>query len=196
MDYMHTHPHATLRYYKSDMKLHIDSDAAYLVMPQAKSRVAGYFQLTNEPDTPEHFRNGHILVECRTLRHVVTSSAEAEMGGVFHNTQIAIPLQRLLIGLGHPQPPTPIKTDNTTAQTFVNNTILPKRSKTWDMRYHWLRDRKNANEFRYYWMKGSDNDADPFTKHFTAKANRANRPKYVQDHHCINVIFSPCAPSA
>ena len=43
MDYLHTHPNVRLRYHKSDMQLHIDSDAAYLVAPKAKSRVAGYF---------------------------------------------------------------------------------------------------------------------------------------------------------
>ena len=43
LDYLHTHPNATLRYYKSDMCLTIDSDAAYLVAPGAKSRIAGYY---------------------------------------------------------------------------------------------------------------------------------------------------------
>ena len=43
MDYLHTHPDAKLRYHKSEMQLHIDSDAAYLVVPKAKSRVSGYF---------------------------------------------------------------------------------------------------------------------------------------------------------
>ena len=36
MDYLHTHPNAKLRYVKSDMKLHVDSDAAYLVEPKLK----------------------------------------------------------------------------------------------------------------------------------------------------------------
>ena len=35
MDYAHTYPNATIRYHASDMCLHIDSDAAYLVQPQA-----------------------------------------------------------------------------------------------------------------------------------------------------------------
>ena len=36
LDYLYTHPHSTLRFHKSDMCLHIDSDAAYLVAPGAK----------------------------------------------------------------------------------------------------------------------------------------------------------------
>ena len=40
MNYAHTYPNAKIRYHTSDMCLHIDSDAAYLVQPQARSRVA------------------------------------------------------------------------------------------------------------------------------------------------------------
>ena len=35
MDYLATHPNAKLRYHKSDMQLHIDTDAAYLVAPNS-----------------------------------------------------------------------------------------------------------------------------------------------------------------
>ena len=43
MDYLHTHLNAKLRYFRSEIQLHVDSDAAYLVAPKTKSRVAGYF---------------------------------------------------------------------------------------------------------------------------------------------------------
>ena len=49
LTYVKTYPDAKVRYHASDMILHIDSDAAYLVMPGAKSRVAGYPQ---EEPTP------------------------------------------------------------------------------------------------------------------------------------------------
>ena len=60
------------------MVLTIDSDAAYLVElePQAYSRVIGYFQL-NITNKYSKFVNGAILIECKTLRHVVASSVEA-----------------------------------------------------------------------------------------------------------------------
>ena len=35
MDYAHTYPSATIHYHASDIHLHIDSDAAYLVLPKA-----------------------------------------------------------------------------------------------------------------------------------------------------------------
>ena len=43
LDYANTYPNACFRFHVSDMELTVDSDAAYLVMPKARSRVAGYF---------------------------------------------------------------------------------------------------------------------------------------------------------
>ena len=88
MDYANTYPNAVLRFHASDMVLHIDSDAAYLVLPKARSRVAGYFRLLNQ--TPKSPDNGAILVECKGLQHVVSSAAEAETHGVFHNAKIRV----------------------------------------------------------------------------------------------------------
>ena len=42
LDYCATHPEAEIVYRASDMQLFVDSDAAYLVAPKARSRVAGY----------------------------------------------------------------------------------------------------------------------------------------------------------
>ena len=114
LDYVATYPNVSLRYHASDMQLHVDSDAAYLVAPKARSRVAGYYnfpnQTCNSKVLPEI--NHPILIECKTIRHVVASAAEAEPAGVFHNAQTTIPLRRILQALGHQQKPTPIKTDN------------------------------------------------------------------------------------
>ena len=174
MDYAATHPQVFIRYYASDMILWVDSDAAYLVMPNAKSRISGYFQLINHPDEGLNPTiNGPILVECKTLKHVVSSAAEAETAGVFHNAQIAIPIRYILECLHHPQPPTPLKTDNSTTYGFVTNNIHQKRSKSWDMRYHWLRDKQTQQQIKVYWEKASskgiiNNNADYTTKHHPA----------------------------
>ena len=139
LDFVATHPDATLRYRASNMILHVDSDAAYLVAPKARSRIAGYYYLSNL-DTPPPL-NGAIHVECKTLKHVVASAAEAEVAGIFLNAQQILPIRRILHALGHVQPPTPVKTDNSTANGFIHNNIHQKRSKSWDMRYYSLRDK-------------------------------------------------------
>ena len=49
LDYAATYPNAKVRFHKSDMILHVDSDAAYLVQPNARSRIAGSFKLSCKP---------------------------------------------------------------------------------------------------------------------------------------------------
>ena len=84
MDYANTYQNAYVRFYASDMQLMIDLDAAYLVLPKVRSRIAGYFRLANTPTSIYKYKdNGAILIECHTLRDVVTSAAEAETKGVF-----------------------------------------------------------------------------------------------------------------
>ena len=45
LDYVATYPDVILRFYASDMILKVDSDAAYLVLPKARSRIVGYSRL-------------------------------------------------------------------------------------------------------------------------------------------------------
>ena len=85
----------------------------------------------------------------------------------------------MLHALGHPQPPTPVRTDNSTATSFANSTYTPKRSKSWDMRYHWLQDRTKSKDFHIYWDKGSRNRADYSTKHFPPSYHQEQRPNYI-----------------
>ena len=48
LDYCYDNPDAVKLYVASDMILFIDSDAAYLVEPEAKSRAGGFFYLGNK----------------------------------------------------------------------------------------------------------------------------------------------------
>jgi hypothetical protein len=113
MDYAATHPLAIIRYHTSNMILHVDSDAAYLVQPNTRSRYAGHFFLSSNPPPlpakPIPERNGAIITVCKTICNVVASAAEAETGGVYNNAQDAVIIRIALQELGHPQPPTPIK---------------------------------------------------------------------------------------
>lgn len=118
------------------MRLIVDSDAAYLVLPNARSRIAGYFRPGeqyipgNSNDAPSRTPNAPILVECKTLRHAVASAAEAETSGIYHNDQTILPIRTLLEALGHPQKSTPIKPENSTVVGFVKRNIHQKKSKS------------------------------------------------------------------
>ena len=95
----------------------------------------------------------------------MVSAVEAEIAGIFYNAQTAITFRTILEALNHTQPSTPIKTDNTTTTGFIHNNVHQKRSKSWDMRYFWLGDRKTQNRLEFYWQPGHHSYADYFAKH-------------------------------
>ena len=71
MDYLATYPNAKLQYYTGDMKLQVETDTAYLVLSNTRSRVAGHFYLTAVPTTNKAYTNQYkasILTECHTLK--------------------------------------------------------------------------------------------------------------------------------
>jgi hypothetical protein len=84
----------------------------------------------------------------------MTSATEAETGGVYGNAQEAIACCISLHALRHPQLAMPLKTDNSTLHSFVHANIKQRRSKTWDMRWNWLRDKYTHDQLRIYWDKG------------------------------------------
>ena len=183
LEFCASHPNASIRYTASDMIPHVDTYAAYLVLPGAKSRIAGYYYLAQQPPpqgTPHRKMNWAIHVECKTLKRVVASAAEAETGGLFVNSQLTLPIRQSLQDLGHKQPPTPLKTDNSTSCKFVHNDTKQKKSKLWDMRFNWLRDRTTIQKMlRIYWEVGSKNWADYFTKHHLSSHHKTMRPVYI-----------------
>ena len=121
------------------------------------------FFLSDDVDNPPN--NGAILTLATIIKAVMSSAAEAELGALYLNAKEGVYLRQILTELGHPQPRTPIQTDNSTAEGVINNKIQPKWTKAMDMRFHWLRNREAQGQFRIYWRPGKTNLADYFTKH-------------------------------
>jgi hypothetical protein len=105
----------------------------------------------------------------------MSSAAEAEIGAVFINAKEGAVLRTTLEELGHPQPPTPMETNNTTATGYSNGTIKQKRSKATDMRFYWIKDRVKQGQFDVYWGPGYQNLADYFTKHHSPELHKRMR---------------------
>jgi hypothetical protein len=116
--------------------------------------------------------NGSILNVASVIKNVVASAAESEAGACFHNAQSGAPLRVTLTELGRTQPPTPLRTDNSTDFGILNETIKQKGSKAMDMRYHWLTDRIRQKQFDVYWQPGRENLADYHTKHHSAQHHK------------------------
>jgi hypothetical protein len=145
LNYAASHPDAVLRYHASDMILYVHSDASYLSEPKARSRVGGHFYLSSKPVDPTKPpnapvpNNGAVHTGATILKNVMSSVAEAELGGLFVNTKDATVLRQTLTEMGWPQPPTPIQTDNSTACGIANGTLRQRKSKAMDMRFYCVR---------------------------------------------------------
>ena len=176
LNYAACNPNAEILYRKSDMILQTHADAAYLVCPQARSRAGGYHFLGNIDRTQF---NGPILILAKVIKNVMASAAEAEIGSLFMNAQDAVPLRNCLIDLGHPQPATPLTTDNSTARGIIRGTMKQRQSKAIDMRFNWIRDRVSQQQFEIYWEKGIQNLADYPTKHHAPRYHQRVRPIYL-----------------
>ena len=61
------------------------------------------------------YLNHTIYTLCEILKHVVALSAEAELGELFINAKEGNMMRLTLVEMGHMQPPTPIHTNNITA---------------------------------------------------------------------------------
>ena len=173
LNYAHTNPNSEVIYRASDMILRVDSDAAYLVAPEARSRAGGYQYLSDKEGT---VFNGPVLVLAKVIKNVMASATEAELAALFMNAQEAVGIRNCLEAMGFPQPATPMKTDNSTANGILNNTMKQKRSKAIDVRFYWLRDRAEQGQFFIYWDAGRNNLADFYTKHHPPCFHRRNRP--------------------
>ena len=168
------------------MLLALHSDASYLSEPEAKSRAAGHFFLGKLNN--EKFDNGAIMTLSKIIKHVMLSASEVETAALFYNCKAAAPLRVMLEEMGHPQPKTPMQTDNSTAMGVVANKIQPKRTKAMDMIFHWLRCRDSQGQFRYYWMPGAKNWADHWTKHHSAQHHRDMRAKFLTDAQVLKAL--------
>ena len=198
LNYAASNPTYIVQYKSSDMVLHIDSDVSYLSEPRSSSRTGVYYylrSLTSDPtknpkiSPPE---NGPIHTECRILRHVVDSSSKAELGGLFHNGKTAVPLRITLNEIGFPQPPTPIKTDNSAAEGVVNATIRQKKfqGNGYAILLYEVQDLK---KMFLYWKPGYQNMGYYFTNinhHITI--NKFGQPIYIWQTPSSNPTIRLC----
>ena len=80
--YAATYPNAIIHYKASNMFLHLESDAAYLTMPEAIICYESYFYLSDWPSlspiNPNPKRNIPIRTECKKILNVVSSASETE----------------------------------------------------------------------------------------------------------------------
>jgi hypothetical protein len=103
---------------------------------------------------------------------VVSSVGEAEYGAAFIFAQHGVWLRNIAAAFGHAQLATPILCDNEFAIGLANDTIKQKKSKSIDMRFHWLRDRIRQRQFTITHLKGSLTSPTSSPKHCLAHSTK------------------------
>lgn len=193
--YAYTYPDATMRIRASNMKLVCHSDGSYLSESDARSRAGGMLFLGDCAD--DEAPNAPVAFLSVIIKTVVSSATATEYAAAFIVGQTAIPIIQTLADLGYPQTYTEIICDNLCAVGIANNTFTMKRTKTIDMRYHWIRDQVKLGVFKVTWRPGKFNLADFFTKAHPVHHHKSIRWKYVlvEPKDCIfnsiNHIPSP-----
>jgi hypothetical protein len=154
---------AVLAYKASKMIFAVHSDAGYCNKKKSRSRAGGHFFLSNDDDFPPN--NGAILTIATIIKAVMSSAVEAELGALYLNAKERAYLRQILAEMDHPQPQTPIQTNNSMAKGVINHKIQPKQTKSMDVHFHWLCYHKAQGQFCIYWQPGKLNSANYFTKH-------------------------------
>jgi hypothetical protein len=163
------------------MKIIGQSDASYLSESQARSRwgYLFYCQLLN----PENDYDINGTIECMSLvsKVVVSSACEAEYGGIFVLAKKAIPFMETVSDLGYPQSTCTLITDNKPAITIAQDAKVIGISKSFDMRFHWIKDRVNQKQFDLCYWETENIQADFLTKIFPNRIFLEKRKQFVKD---------------
>jgi hypothetical protein len=134
LDCIATHSNAGLRHHACDMILAVHIDASYL-SKAGKSCAAGHFYLTNQNN--KNFNTGAVLTLSAIIKHVMSSASKAELSALYYGCKMTAPLYTTLEELGHNQAdPTPITTNNITAQGLTMGTMTAKASKSMDQWFY------------------------------------------------------------
>ena len=80
----------------------------------------------------------------------MSSAREAELAALYIMAREVVYIRIILEEMGHKNPPTPLKTDNSMAEAVVKGRIQPNQTKAMDMHSHWLRERECQEQFRIY----------------------------------------------
>ena len=172
--YAASYPNNELVLTACDMILHMQSDGSHLSRSGARG-VAGGIAYFGNIGAPTHV-NGAIHVHSCLLDVVVASVAECEYASLYMLARIGEWLRTIARALGYPQPPTVIFCDNACAVGIANDSVKLHRTKSIDVRFHWIRDRVRQGHFLVEWRKGASNLADFFTKPLPVHAHQALMP--------------------
>jgi hypothetical protein len=196
LDYLASHPNASVRFHASNMILNIHSNALYLSKLNTHSLACRHFFMGWKPDPTKPIKlNGTFFILCAILRFVVVSTAEAKLGALFLNCKPATIFCLTLEEMGYPQPPTPINCDNSTAIGIANNTVKRRQSRSMEIQFFWVADAVSQKKFDIEYFPGKESLADYQSKNHTGAHHVAVHPWYLHEPTSVHKLPRACKPS-
>ncbi len=110
--------------------------------------------------------------------------AEGNENGEVHSSSV-------IEDMGHPQPPTLVHCDNSTAVGIANNTVKRQRSCSMEMRFLWVADAVKQGKFDIKYYPGKENLPDYQSKHLIGAHHTAVRQWYL--HKLTSICELPRA---
>ena len=131
------------------------TDSDWAADPIKRRSVTGYFF---------KLANGIISWQSRSQKTVALSSTEAEYMALSDCSRQAVWMKTVFSELGMPLGPIPICGDNQGSIFISSNPVQERRSKHIDIRYHYVRECIEEQKIKIFFIEGSQNPADLFTK--------------------------------
>jgi hypothetical protein len=100
----------------------------------------------------------------RAQKTVALSSTEAEYMSLSDTSRQLMWVRNLFTELGIDLAPIPLYGDNQGSIFIASNPVQEKRSKHIDLRYHYIRDVVQNGKVELFFVEGTQNPADMFTK--------------------------------
>ena len=131
------------------------TDSDWASDPIKRRSVTGYFF---------KLADGIISWQSRSQKTVALSSTEAEYMALSDCSRQAVWMKSVFTELGMPLATVPICGDNQGSIFISSNPVQERRSKHIDIRYHYVREMIEERQVAIYFVEGSHNPADLFTK--------------------------------
>ena len=129
------------------------SDATYLNVRKYLSQSGAHILLSE--NSPNSNINGLVLTIAQIVKIFMSSSSQEELAGLFICDKEMVPLRQTVMKMVWPQPKTPTKYKNSTAIVVSNKTIIPCKTKSRDIQFHWIHFWSSQDQFRYFWAPGT-----------------------------------------
>ena len=115
------------------------TDAENLNVSKDRSQAGAHIMLSEDVPVPSY--NVLVLTGAQIIKFVMTSAAESELSGLYIFDKEKVPLRQALVEMCWLQPRSPIQFDDYTAVGVANETIIPHKTNSMDIKFHCLRCR-------------------------------------------------------